>query len=212
MHWQTKLRIVVAVVIVAVMFSSNIHRSNMMQQRLNTQEMQLTAELERSKHLQTQLDVLNGQLNVERTNVSELTTKLNTATDKLKQNETASTSQATSAGEQTGPIIRIDSQIPADAVAFLFAFIDIVHQQPKPEAKVWDDYLADSSRLRWLIEAVRKQPDLTYTELQYKGETTYKKPGKTNVIIGVYGVNGDRTDAYALSNINGAGWKITDVD
>ncbi|SDW54601.1 hypothetical protein [Paenibacillus sp. CF384] len=180
------ITVITAVSILAVAGCND--KSEQLEQQLVSQQMQLT-ELQES----------NNKLVAELKDSQEKAAALTTEKEQL--------------AEEGKHYARIDQEIPADVVAFLFRYLHTVQLKPDASAKVWRDYFVDSERTGWFIDAILSRPELSYAKFTYQGETTYTKPGISNRILGINAFKAnDEVDAYSLSNVNNAGWKIVDVD
>ncbi|SFS59642.1 hypothetical protein [Paenibacillus sp. BC26] len=178
--------VIAAVILIAAAGCTD--KSEQLEQQLISQQKQLT-------DLQAASDKLAARLMESEGKVAALT---------------AEKEQLTKESEQAA---LIDKEIPGDVIAFFFNYLHTVQSKPEASAPIWDDYFADNEQMKWFIDTILSQPELSYAKLTYQGETTYKKPGISNQIMRVFAYKADdQVHAYALSNVNHTGWKIVDVD
>ncbi|WP_308634642.1 hypothetical protein [Paenibacillus silvisoli] len=160
---------------------------------------------EQQKQL-AELRTENGRLTAQLSDADGKLKSLTEQTDQLKEQA----DQLVKQGEQE---LRIDKQVPADAVLLLLDLLGTAQTKPGANAKVWDRYFANTDNMRWFIENVLVKTELNYAKLTLGLADTYTKPGKTNrtIVVNAYTPQ-DVVHAYAMSNVNDTGWKIVDVD
>lgn len=176
-------------------------------------------------NLRKRLDAQNEQLAaLKRDNGSlakrldEANRKLGEADRRLTQMQAQASEEAAQAAEdpyadRTENDLLVDRRLPADAAGLLLRLIETVNAKPKADDQIWARFFQDPSRMRYFIESVLAKPELTYVKLFYQGETTYAKPGKETVSMVVVGkLKTEGAHAFAMTDTNGAGWTIVDVD